>query len=87
MQEKTLMTKQDFQSLCRRHNFNQAESGAHQLMNEIIQQELEDLMKQCILQAEHNQNSTLQKKHLLKVLENSREIPKGIYHSNHFTGP
>lgn len=83
----SLMTKHDFQEMYHRHNFTQAQSGSFDAFNELLRQELDHLVRQSMLQAEHQGNSSLQKKHLLKVLEKSREVPRGVYHSNHLTGP
>jgi uncharacterized protein YidB (DUF937 family) len=74
-----VLTKKEFQGLCARYGFSQAESGTLDLLNETLVAAVEKITKQGILQADHDKQSGLNGGHAKKAVEMTKEIPKGFF--------
>ena len=74
-----LLTKKQFQGLCSRNGFSQAEDGTLTILNGALENALEKITVQGILQADHDKHSGLNGNHAKKAVEMTKEIPKGIF--------
>jgi len=74
-----LLTKKEFQGLCSRYGFSQAEDGTLLVLNDALVNALEKITIQGVLQADHDKHSGLNGNHAKKAVEMTKEIPKGIF--------
>jgi hypothetical protein len=74
-----VVTNKEFQGLCARYGFSQAESGTKDLLNAALVAAAEKITKQGILQADHDKQSGLNGEHAKKAVEMTKEIPRGIF--------
>lgn len=77
--ERPLFTKKEFQGLCARHDFTQAEDGTLAVLNKAVDSALVKIAIQGLLQADHDKHSGLNGNHAKKAVEMTKEIPKGIF--------
>ena len=73
------MTSENFHALCGRYGFTQAEAGTAEMVNDAMVDVLTKVVKQAMLQSEHQGHTGLNGEMAKKGIEMTREIPHGLY--------